>query len=120
MNAMGARWHGSNPTICWSVTHYVLRAPLPGRTPVSHARVLSLTRGPRVARQALARYLRRGNNAPVADLRPPSDDIRPDPVAMRSGTRPHTEFGHDDLNADAELVIIRTADHKHWDGLLVR
>jgi dienelactone hydrolase len=39
---------------------------------------------------------------------------------MRSGARPHTEFGHDDLDADAELVVIRTADHKHWDGLLMR
>lgn len=120
IRASGARWHGSNPTICWSVTHDVLRAPLPGRTPASQARVQSLTQGPRVAPQAGARYLCRGNNAPVTDLRPPSDDVRPNPVTMRSGARPHTEFGHDDLDADAELVVIRTADHKHWDGLLMR
>ena len=75
IRASGARWHGSNPTICWSVTHDVLRAPLPGRTPASQARVQSLTQGPRVAPQAGARYLCRGNNALVTDLRPPSDDV---------------------------------------------
>ncbi|MGB1377201.1 MAG: hypothetical protein ACPG7S_05165, partial [Miltoncostaeaceae bacterium] len=47
-------------------------------------------------------------------------DVRPDRVTIRSGARPHTEFGHDDVDADAELVVIRTADHKHWDGLLMR
>jgi len=45
---------------------------------------------------------------------------RPDRVTVRTGARPHTEFGHDDVHADAELVVIRTDDHKHWDGLLMR
>ena len=57
---------------------------------------------------------------PVSDALPLPDDMRPDPVTMRSGARPHTEFGHDDVDADVELVVIRTADHKHWDGLLMR
>lgn len=48
---------------------------------------------------------------PVAGRAP-----RPDRVEVRSGARPHTEFGHDDVDADAHLVMISTADHKHWDG----
>ena len=51
---------------------------------------------------------------------PDADEPRPDRVTMRIGVRPHTEFGHDDVDADAELVVIRTSDHKHWDGLLMR
>jgi len=39
---------------------------------------------------------------------------------MLTGARPHTELGHDDVDAEAELVVLRTADHKHWDGLLMR
>ncbi len=50
------------------------------------------------------------------------DDIppRPDRITVRSGARPNTGFGHDDVDADAELVVISTDDHKHWDGLLMR
>ncbi len=46
--------------------------------------------------------------------------LPPDRIAVRAGSRPDTEFGHDDLDAEAELVVLRTADHKHWDGLLMR
>ncbi len=49
---------------------------------------------------------------------PPAD--RPDRIAVRSGIRPATEFGHDDVEADAELVVIHTSDHRHWDGLYMR
>ena len=46
--------------------------------------------------------------------------LPPDRITVRAGSRPDTEFGHDDLDAEAELVVLRTADHKHWDGLLMR
>jgi dienelactone hydrolase len=51
---------------------------------------------------------------------PSEEPLRPDRVSLRSGPRPHTEFGHDDVDAEAELVVINTADHHHWDGLLMR
>jgi len=46
--------------------------------------------------------------------------LPPDRMTVRAGSRPDTEFGHDDLDAEVELVVLRTADHKHWDGLLMR
>ncbi len=52
----------------------------------------------------------------TANPRPP----RPDRMTIRAGSRPNTEFGHDDVDADAELVVLSTVDHKHWDGLLLR
>lgn len=51
---------------------------------------------------------------------PPTRVPRPDRITVTTGARPHTEFGHDDVDAEAELVVLRTADHKHWDGLLMR
>jgi dienelactone hydrolase len=45
---------------------------------------------------------------------------RPDRVSLRSEGWPETEFGHDDVDAEAELVVLQTTDHRHWDGLLMR
>ena len=43
-------------------------------------------------------------------------DVRPDRVTIRSGARPHTEFGHDDVDADAELVVIVDTFAAHQVG----
>jgi dienelactone hydrolase len=50
----------------------------------------------------------------------PREPLPPDRMTVRAGSRPDTEFGHDDIDADAELVVLQTADHKHWDALLMR
>ncbi len=53
-------------------------------------------------------------------IRPDGVPPRPNRLEVQSGSRPHTEFGHDDVDADAELVVVRTSDGRHWDGLHMR
>ncbi len=45
---------------------------------------------------------------------------RGDRLAVRSGHRPHTAFGHDDLGLVVRPLVYRSADGHVWDALLAR